>query len=308
MFQCSRCHKSKYVAVPVEVFEKSKTGTTPVVIPENVICEHEIHSYIDKNGAVRGYIQFEYNIMSMTGRIEKIKQKALAEYKNYFGRISIAPILEGFRPHDLLHLFECCFMRYPIILIENEPEGSQFQLFFSLFASIYPKLADRILIYSMSEYDELTKEKNFENYFILNTTHYLLLNSPITFDQSESVLFLMKKEYIENYILFNNAIKYLERYGDLVAELMPKTPKSIYKQLSKEKTKQEWLSLEIVDMICHRNEFIARSHVSMWSNDDMLSPALKSLIPRQEEWDDGASKELEDMDQKLSKLKDGLWG
>lgn len=308
IFICPSCKKSKYVQVPVEVFGKSTTGTTPVIIPEGVICEHKIHSYIDKNGAVRGYLQYEYNIMSITARIDQIKSKALAQYQNYFGRTNIEFIYDTFSKHDLLHFFESCFMRYPIIFIENEPESNRFQLLFSLFASIHPKLAERILIYSMSEYDELIKNRNFDHYCILNVTHGLLLNSPVSLFESESVLFLLEKPLLENYILFNNAVKHLERYGDLVAEMMPKSPKTIYKQLAKDKNKQPWLTLELIEMIYHRNEFIARSHVSMWNSDYLLSSTLKELIPKQKMLDEDGRKELEDMDQKLSKLKEGLWG
>ncbi|UYP44478.1 hypothetical protein NEF87_000763 [Candidatus Lokiarchaeum ossiferum] len=308
IFICPVCRKSKYVQVPVDIFAKSTTGTTPVMIPENVICEHKIHSYIDKNGAVRGYLQFEYNIMSMTAKIEQIKTKALSKYRNYFGRTNIEFILDSFSKHDLLHFFESCFMRYPIIFIENEPESDRFQLLYSLFASVHPILAEKILIYSMSEYDELIKDGNFDNYCILNVTHGLLLHSPVSLFESESVSFLMDRKLLENYILFNNAVKHLERYGDLVADLMPKAPKVIYKQLSKEKNKQPWLTQELVEMIFHRNEFIARSHTSMWKDDALLSESLKSLIPRQKILDEEGRKELEDMDQKLSKLKEGLWG
>ena len=309
MFVCPQCAAQKYVGVPPDVYKGSKSGTTPVVVPEGVVCEHEIRSYIDKNGNVRGYINFEYHIMSADVKVEKIKDKAKRAYESELVSSKIDFILDIMNRYDFLLFIESCYAKFPVILIENDLEGERFQKFYAFFALLFPKIAKHSLVYTMAEYDAISKDKIFSNYFIYNLTHNLKINSPCSVEESDNLKFLLNKKYFSRFIFFNNAIKYMERYGDIAAKFVPAPPKQRLKEIGKDKDYEmpDWVSIETIEMIIHRNEFIARQHLAMWKNDELLSPALKALIPKQKELDEAATKNLAKIEEQVEKLHDSLW-
>ncbi len=160
-------------------------GTALLKIPTNTVCQHSFFAYIDKNFAVRDYLEFQYSIDGAQKHLHEILKYKLKD----FGKIDIDLnyLLRYIDDIDLRSLFYACFIESPIIIIEMDFEHDRFIMLMALLKTIFPQMLETCLFFTPEEYLTYAKAmmEKIEHFTIYNLVYKISVQKPFLDSKSE---------------------------------------------------------------------------------------------------------------------------
>lgn len=100
--ECPKCNKSKSIPLPIPV---KPEGITTVMIPIDIVCDHQFQVFLDRSLNIRGYLTADFNVFVSSNKKlinppNLVRNFTLDELINYFGEETFTIFLEGMISHS----------------------------------------------------------------------------------------------------------------------------------------------------------------------------------------------------------------
>ncbi len=220
--RCPSCGTQKMVLVPKDHVKNKPGGTAILKIPTNMVCQHAFFAYIDKNFAVRDYLQPQYMLDDTQKHVRDILSSKLKDFSQI--DINFKYLLTYISEIDLRSLVYACFIESPIIIIENDFEHSRFIMLLAILKNIFPDMLETCLFYTPEEYLNYSQEHptEIEHFTIYNLAYKLSVHKPFLDHQSEPLqnrlndLCLMNSKL--ELIQCKNKFDYLVKFSEFIVD------------------------------------------------------------------------------------------
>lgn len=100
--ECPKCKKTKSIPLPIPV---KPEGITTVMIPLDIVCEHQFQVFLDRSLNIRGYLTTDFNVVvtsdkNLINPPNLVQNFTLDDLIDYFGEDSFTIFLEGMTSHS----------------------------------------------------------------------------------------------------------------------------------------------------------------------------------------------------------------
>ena len=191
---CPVCSKKKFVPIPKEKVEGSKSGATAIFIPTNLVCEHEFYAYLDKNFAVRDYLALDYS--EGLDKDKAVINEIVKNLEDY--DFSFSHITEFIKEKDLRSLIYGFYLGNPVILIEEDLKSERFKIVYGIMARLFSSFGKKTNVMKPSEYLDFEKkdEKIVNRFVVYNVKHGISAKKPFRDSKAEvfdPLMIILKK-------------------------------------------------------------------------------------------------------------------
>ena len=249
---CPTCGKQRKIPVPEEQIMSKETGTTSLLIPANMVCEHQYHAYVDKNFAVRDYLTVDFSKQNQS--TENIKKAILNTIDP--NKIDLDMLGEYFDIEDFRKILFAGFLGVPIILLEEDFENPILKYIFYILSKLMPETQESTLFMNPNNYLKFPEAKV---YFVYNVKQKLLVRRPYTGSESEifapvCAKLRTGKSFKVQIVKVKNWIDHVKRISELpeIQELIEgkTTHKKVIKKLLKnEPAHSDKLTMEFIEVM-----------------------------------------------------------
>ena len=216
MVVCPVCSKQGRIPIPVDVIEKKDSGATSVYIPRDLVCPHEFYAYIDKNFKVRDYLVLEYSLKAEALKIKSKLNFLLKKHDQY--DYSLKNLSNFISERDFRSLLFSCFVRSPILFIEDDLDSERFGVIFNALAWFFPQMPEKCIIMNPPSYLEFNDKQGdkLKNYSIFNVLYKISVQKPFGDSLSEPFEVILNEltDSKLSFIYAKNKIDYLLKFTE----------------------------------------------------------------------------------------------
>ncbi len=222
---CPICDTRGRVDVPRAKVEAKDTGTTSVLVPKDLMCEHSFYTYVDRNYAVRDYLVTDLMLFSEKDKYEQLKLQIQKEARQK--GVTYAQISELISDRHLRNLLFAGFIGSPIMILTHDPEKADFKTLFSLLVLMFPHISNTFKIYLPTKYldVEKTQEEILANTTVYNLAYKLMPRKPFSASEADPmqniITFFKNQETRLNFVYAKNFLDILEIFYEEFQKLSP---------------------------------------------------------------------------------------
>lgn len=238
---CPTCNKSKMIPIPTEAFQSKESGALSILIPIGLVCEHEFHAYIDKNGVVRDYLCSDIDVRDGNDianvKIQEISTKATD--------IDIEKLLKIISERDLRSIIYAGFLGSPLLILETDLNSERFFVFVTFLLKLLPETLKKMGVMPPEKYldYEKTQGEGLKTVTVYNLAYNISVKKPFGDSESEpfnDIINMLKTGKIKlQQVLAKNYLDYLNKFVESFRAYENEKIDKVIKNLKKDFANQQ---------------------------------------------------------------------